>query len=182
MPELRKSAAGELTEPAPPPPLGVPSAAASEPPASGSSVRGSLAELAAALERLVPLIADGSSCAEARQTLREPIFAAFLGYSGLQEGGAAARAAPAPARGALLGTIPEARRAKAAVEVGEMMRSLRAVEAACGAGARAAELEGAGEQLEAARDRFREVIALYYGESCVGSPCNGRNGLPVAER
>jgi hypothetical protein len=67
--------------------------------------------------------------------------------------------------------------------VAEIVCSLRAVDAACGAGvgATAADVEVAAERLEAARNSLREVLALYYGESCIGSPCNGRTGLPREE-
>ena len=70
---------------------------------------------------------------------------------------------------------------QAALEVAAIVRSLQAVDTACGLGASAADAEVAAERLEAARNSLREVIALYYGESCIGSPCNGRTGLPRSE-
>ena len=81
----------------------------------------------------------------------------------------------------LLASIPAERRVKAAAEVAEILRSLRAVDAACGVGATATDVEVAAERLESARNSLREVLALYYGESCIGSPCNGRTGLPREE-
>ena len=154
------------------PPLGVPSASAVEPPAALSSrfgadgqynfggTRAAFAELAAALERLVPLVADGS-CAEARQLLRgTPVFRSFLGYGA--DGSTSA----------LVDAIPEPRRAKAQAEVAAMVQSLAAVDGACVAGASADSLDTAAERLEAVRNGLRESIALFYGESCIGSPCD----------
>ena len=150
------------------PPPGVPRAAAAELPASfiGSGIRSALAEASATLERLVPLVADAdaASCAEVGRLLRVPALnGAFLGT--LSPDGEALR----PRRSALLGSIPQARRSKAAAEVTELLRSLRAVDAeVC-----AANPEEASERLEAARNNLRELVALYYDESCIGSPCNG---------
>ena len=58
-----------------------------------------------------------------------------------------------PARGPLplLVAIPGERRVKAAAEVAEILRSLRAVDAACGVGATAADVEVAAERLERGR-------------------------------
>ena len=150
-------------------------ALALEPPAvqflSGSMPRREeFASLSVALEELsVALevkLSGATSCAEAREELRSPIFGSFLGYPG------------APAQSPLLASIPQPRRAKATTEVTAMLRDLEAVDTACG-GLTAVELDGVRERLEGARNRLRELIALYYGEACIGSPCNGPNGLPV---
>ena len=137
---------------------------------SGSMARKEeFASLSVALEELsVALevnLSGATSCAEARQELRTPIFGSFLGYPGT------------PAQSPLLASIPQPRRAKATAEVTEMLRDLEAVDAACSRSA--VDLDGVRERLEGARNRLRELIALYYGESCIGSPCNGRNGLPA---
>jgi len=180
--------------------MGRPKAAASEPP---GGTPGALAELAVTLERLEPLTSEPASCPQARQQLRAPVIGELLGWCAPE-----AAAAPAPAeapgmrgwadlrgpRGVdsglkavgsgraaappLLASIPVERRPKAAVEVAAIVRSLQAVDTACGLGASAADAEVAAERLETARNSLREVIALYYGESCIGSPCNGRTGLP----
>lgn len=154
------------------PPLGVPRASAIEPPPLSTrfgsdgqynfgGTRAAFAELAAALERLVPLVADGS-CAEARQLLRgTPVFRSFLGYG-----------ADGSTSSALVDAIPEPRRAKARAEVAAMVQSLAAVDGACVAGASAESLDAASERLEAVRNGLRESIALFYGESCIGSPCD----------
>ena len=53
-----------------------------------------------------------------------------------------------------------------------MVQSLAAVDGACVAGASADSLDAASEGLEAVRNGLRESIALFYGESCIGSPCD----------
>ena len=88
---------------------------------------------------------------------------AFLGYAPGTDG---------PPTSALVDAIPEPRREKARAEVDVMLRSLAAVDAACAACAGADSLDAAAERLEAARNGLRECIALFYGESCIGSPCD----------
>ena len=151
-------------------------AIALEPPAVQYIANGSmprkeeLATLSVALEELAVALevrlSGASSCAEARQELRAPIFS-FLGYPG------------APTASPLLASIPKPRRSKATTVLAEMLRDLEAVDAACGASAVDVDSVSVRERLEGARNRLRELIALYYGEACIGSPCNGRNGLPV---
>lgn len=128
-----------------------------------ASLSVALEELSVALE---VRLSGATSCAEAREELRTPIFGSFLGYPG------------APAQSPLLASIPQPRRAKATTEVTAMLQDLEAVDSACG-GSSAVGLDSVRERLEGARNRLRELIALYYGEACIGSPCNGPNGLPV---
>ena len=151
------------------PPLGVPSvgrraavaehALLSRRPVQFGGTRAAFAELAAALERLVPLVADGAR-AEAQLLRGTPVFRSFLGYGA--DG----------TTSALVDAIPEPRRAKAQAEVAAMVQSLAAVDGACVAGASADSFDAASERLEAVRNGLRESIALFYGESCIGSPCD----------
>lgn len=179
--------------PRPQPPRGmlVAQAAASEPPVDGdaSDSRASLAALAAALEDLEAAVADTPSCEEARAQLRAPLFDSFLGYRA--DDGKHTSAPPSASRSALVAAIPEERRAQAALEVAAMLDDLRGMDVACSASVGVGVAPAAGrhaheeasllamQRLERARDRLRQVIALYYGEqTCVGSPCNGQVGLP----
>ena len=149
--------------------------------------RGQLSELSYALERAA-LLVDRAACAETRQVLRSPVIRDFVGFGGGGHGGgpggesgSGMRALPEPrAVNPLLATIAAPRRAKAEAELLALWSDLSSIEEAClgTGGRREADMDLASDRLEDARNRVRQLIALYYGpETCIGSPCNGLVGV-----
>ena len=83
-------------------------------------------------------------------------------------------------RHASTATIAAPRRAKAEAELLALWSDLSSIEEAClgTGGRREADMDLASDRLEDARNRVRQLIALYYGpETCIGSPCNGLVGV-----